>query len=62
MPTPDGEERPAYVSIARLVGELGATVGYFVTVLGPGADRTIAADAGRPRPLRSAAFQAMLSR
>lgn len=62
VPTPDGEERPAYVSIARLVGELGATVGYFVTVLGPGADRTIAADAGRPRPLRSAAFQAMLSR
>lgn len=62
VPSPDGEERHAYVSIARLVGELGATVGYFVTVLGPGADRGLSADTGRPRPLRSAAFQAMLSR
>jgi PAS domain S-box-containing protein len=62
VPSPDGEERPAYVSIARLVGELGATVGYFITVLGPGADRALSADTGRPRPLRSAAFQAMLSR
>lgn len=62
VPSPDGEERPAYVSIARLVGELGATVGYFITVLGPGADRAVSADTGRPRPLRSAAFQAMLSR
>lgn len=62
VPSPDGEERPAYVSIARLVGELGATVGYFITVLGPGADRALSADTGRPRPLRSTAFQAMLSR
>ena len=62
VPSPDGEERPAYVSIARLVGELGATVGYFITVLGPGADRGLSVDTGRPRPLRSAAFQAMLSR
>lgn len=62
VPSPDGEERPAYVSIARLVGELGATVGYFITVLGPGADRALSADTGRPRPLRNTAFQAMLSR